>query len=135
MGNFGNRTLTADQPGRRCSRAAPFALPLNPTGMAVAPSGATAYVCGGAGVVAVATVGLTVGPAGRLPDVAQGIALTADGDDGVGDAAGGLAGPGDAGHRQGRPAAPPRRPPSAIVIGAGLDGSPAGAVGASAQAL
>ena len=53
------------------------ALPLNPTGIAVAPSGTTAYVCGGAAVVAVAVVGLTVGAPVALPDVAQGIALSA----------------------------------------------------------
>ena len=33
---------------RRCGPGGTVALPLNPTGIAVAPSGATAYVCGGA---------------------------------------------------------------------------------------
>ena len=45
----------------------------------MAPSGATAYVCGGAGVVSVSTLGLVVGAPVALPDVAQGIALSPDG--------------------------------------------------------
>jgi hypothetical protein len=52
---------------------------LNPTGMAVTASGTTAYVCGGAAMVPVSVAGPTVGPQVVLPDVAQGIALSADG--------------------------------------------------------
>ena len=74
MGNFGNRTLTAINPAT-LSAGGTIALPLNPTGIVVAPSGATAYVCGGAGLVAVTVIGLTVGAPVALPDVAQGIAL------------------------------------------------------------
>ncbi len=67
------------QPGDAAARAATVALPLNPTGIAVAPAGTIAYVCGGAAVVPVAVAGLTLGPPVALPDVAQGIALSADG--------------------------------------------------------
>ena len=54
-------------------------LPLNPTGIAVAPSGNTAYVCGGSGRRVGHDPGLVVGTPIGLPDVAQGIALSADG--------------------------------------------------------
>ena len=54
-------------------------LPVNPTGIAVAASGNTAYVCGGAAVVPVTLPELVVGTPIGLPDVAQGIALSADG--------------------------------------------------------
>jgi len=45
----------------------------------VEPAGTIAYVCGGAAVVPVAVTGLTLGFPVALPDVAQGIALSADG--------------------------------------------------------
>ena len=78
MGNFGNRTLTAINP-TTLQAGGSIPLPLNPTGMALSATGATAYVCGSAAVVPVAVVGLTVGAPVALPDVAQGIALSADG--------------------------------------------------------
>ena len=78
VGNFGNRSLTAINPAT-LRAGGTVALPFNPTGMALAPSGATAYVCGGAAIAAVAVLGLTVGAPIALPDVAQGIALSADG--------------------------------------------------------
>ncbi len=54
-------------------------MPVNPTAIAVAPSGATAYVCGGADLVPLSTIGLVPGAPIALPDVAQGVAVTADG--------------------------------------------------------
>jgi DNA-binding beta-propeller fold protein YncE len=80
VGNFGDRSLTdiADADLRPLSTVP---LPLNPTGVVVSPTGTTAYVCGGAGVVSVGLAGLalTVGTPIALPDVAQGIALSRDG--------------------------------------------------------
>jgi DNA-binding beta-propeller fold protein YncE len=78
VGNFSNRSLTAINP-LTLHASGSIALPLNPTGIAVAPSGNTAYVCGGQAVVPVTTLGLVVGAPLALPDVAQGIALSADG--------------------------------------------------------
>ena len=51
VGNFGNRTLTADQRRRRCRRAAPLRSRSTRPASRSSPSGATAYVCGGAAVV------------------------------------------------------------------------------------
>ena len=69
----------ADRRRRRWCPARQVPLPLNPTGIAVAASGATAYVCGGAALVPVTVVGLVVGAPVALPDAAQGVALSADG--------------------------------------------------------
>ena len=77
VGNFSDHTLTNILASNlRVLSSVP--LPLNPTGIAAAPSSAVAYVCGGAGVVAVTLGGptLAVGTPLALPDVAQGIALT-----------------------------------------------------------
>ena len=52
VGNFGNHTLTPIDALTQKAGGATL-LPFNPTGIAVTPSGATAYVCGGAGVVAI----------------------------------------------------------------------------------
>jgi hypothetical protein len=82
VGNFGNATLT--QVNIATLRPdAPVSLPFAPTGIAVG-SGATdttAYVCGGAGLVPirVTALGPVVGTQIGLPDVAQGVALSADG--------------------------------------------------------
>jgi YVTN family beta-propeller protein len=81
VGNFSNSSMTPInattlQPGKTVP------LPLNPTAIAVSPSGgATAYVCGGSGVVSVTenVLGLAVGALIALPNAAQGIALSADG--------------------------------------------------------
>jgi DNA-binding beta-propeller fold protein YncE len=78
VGNFSNRSLTAINP-LTLHAGGSIPLPLNPTGIAVAPSGNTAYVCGGQAVVPLTTLGLALGAPIALPDVAQGIALTADG--------------------------------------------------------
>ena len=52
MGNFSNSTVTPiDASTLQPGKAVP--IPLNPTAMAVAPSGATTYACGGAGLVPV----------------------------------------------------------------------------------
>jgi hyaluronoglucosaminidase len=81
VGNFTNSTLTPITVSTLRAAAA-VALPLNPTGIAVAPSGAAAYVCGGAGVVPVSltALGPTLGTTIALPGIAQGIALDATGD-------------------------------------------------------
>ena len=111
VGNFSNSTVTPInastlQPGKAVS------IPLNPTAMAVAASGATAYVCGGAGVVPVTVnaLGLAVGPRSpcQMPPRASPSALTVRG---LGDTAGGLAHPGDAGDRRGGQAVASRRAP------------------------
>jgi hypothetical protein len=82
VGNFGNATLTQiDTATLRPLAAVP--LPFAPTGIAVGAGGsaAPAYVCGGAGLVPVTltALGPAVGPQIGLPDVAQGVALSADG--------------------------------------------------------
>ena len=81
VGNFSNSTITLINASTMQPAAKATPLPLNPTAMVVSPSGATTYVCGGAGVVPVTvnTLGLDVGTAIALPNAAQGIALTADG--------------------------------------------------------
>ena len=81
VGNFTDSTLTPIDASTLRAGAA-VALPLNPTGIAVAPSGAAAYVCGGAGVVPVSltALGPALGTAIALPGIAQGIALDATGD-------------------------------------------------------
>ena len=81
VGNFSNSTMTLINASTLQPGAKAAALPLNPTAMVVSPSGATAYVCGGAGMVPVTVnaLGLDVGTAIALPDAAQGIALTPDG--------------------------------------------------------
>ena len=118
VGNFGNRTLTAINPAAlRAGGTIP--LPLNPTGIAVAPSGATAYVCGGAAVVPVAVVGLTLGRArSRCPTPPRGSRLTADGSTAWVTQQAGTWFPWRW-RRGGWASAARRRPPSAIVIGAG----------------
>jgi hyaluronoglucosaminidase len=80
VGNFGDHTLTNIEESAQGAQST-VPLPLNPTGIAVSPSGSTAYVCGGAGVVSVALGGATlaVGTPVGLPDAAQGIALSQDG--------------------------------------------------------
>jgi DNA-binding beta-propeller fold protein YncE len=80
VGNFGDHSLT-NVVNTDLRPLSTIPLPLNPTGIAVSPSGTTAYVCGGAGVVSVGLAGLalTVGTPIALPDVAQGIALSPDG--------------------------------------------------------
>jgi YVTN family beta-propeller protein len=82
VGNFGNATLTQINAATLRPDAA-VALPFAPTGIAVgggAPD-ATAYVCGGAGLVPVrvTALGPVIGTQIGLPDVAQGVALSADG--------------------------------------------------------
>jgi hypothetical protein len=102
-----------ERPGR------PLELPINPTGIAVARSGAVAYVCGGAAVVPVVVFGLTVGTPVALPDVAQGIALSADGSTAwVTQQAGSIVGVTAASGTVGAPLHVGGHP-SAIVIGAG----------------
>jgi DNA-binding beta-propeller fold protein YncE len=78
VGNFGNATLTAID-ATTLKPGVTAELPLNPTGIAVAASGATVYVCGGSGLVPVTVLGLRVGTQITLLDAAQGVALSADG--------------------------------------------------------
>ena len=113
------RCSSATSPTARSLRSTPatlhaggsVALPLNPTGIAVAPSGNTAYVCGGQAVVPVTTLGLVLGCTDRPPRRGAGDRAQRRRRDGVGDGAGGIAGPGHTGHGHGRPAGPSRRPP------------------------
>jgi YVTN family beta-propeller protein len=82
VGNFGNATLTQID-AITLRRDAPVPLPFAPTAITAGPGGsaAAAYVCGGAGLVPVTLTAL--GPAVDaqigLPDVAEGLALSADG--------------------------------------------------------
>ena len=82
VGNFGNATLT-EISATTLTRDAPVPLPFAPTAIAAGTGESTtaAYVCGGAGLVPVrlTALGPAVGAQIGLPDVAQGIALTADG--------------------------------------------------------
>jgi DNA-binding beta-propeller fold protein YncE len=83
VGNFGNATLSEIN-GATLRPDAPVALPFAPTGIAAvgtASTGASAYVCGGAGLVPVTltALGPAVGTQIGLPGVAQGVALSADG--------------------------------------------------------
>jgi hypothetical protein len=98
-------------------------LPFAPTGIAVVAGGsaAAAYVCGGAGLVPITltALGPAVGPQMGLPDVAQGVALSADGATAwVTQQAGGLV-PVTLATGKADPAIHLGGHPSAIVIGAG----------------
>ena len=78
VGNFGNATLTQiDAATLQPDASVP--LPFAPTGIVAGPA-ATAYVCGGAGLVPVThtALGPAVGTAIGLPDAAQGVALSSD---------------------------------------------------------
>jgi YVTN family beta-propeller protein len=79
VGNFGNATLTQID-AATLQPDAPVPLPFAATGIAAGPA-ATAYVCGGAALVPVTltALGPAVGTPIALPDVAQGVALSADG--------------------------------------------------------
>lgn len=119
VGNFGNATLTQID-AATLRPDPPVLLPFAPTGIAAGPA-ATAYVCGGAGLVPVRSTALgpAVGTAIGLPDVAQGVALTADAATAwVTLQAGGLIPVALATGRTGR-AVHLGGHPSAIVIGAG----------------
>ena len=80
VGNFTNSTLTPITVSTLRAGAA-VALPINPTGIAVAPSGAAGYVCGGAGVVPVSltALGPTLGTTIALPGIARGLRWTRPG--------------------------------------------------------
>jgi hypothetical protein len=82
VGNFGNATLTQINAATLKPDAA-VPLPFAPTGIAVAGGApdATAYVCGGTGLVPVrvTALGPAVGTQIGLPGAAQGVALSADG--------------------------------------------------------
>jgi YVTN family beta-propeller protein len=81
VGNFGNATLTQID-ATTLKPFAPVPLPFAPTGIAAGTGpAATAYVCGGAGLVPVmhTALGPAVGTQIALPDAAQGVALSADG--------------------------------------------------------
>jgi hypothetical protein len=82
-------------------------------------SGTTVYVCGGASLVPVTVFGMVVHDNVALPDVAQGIALSADGSTAwVTQQAGSLIPVALASGKPGRPIGMGGHP-SAIVIGAG----------------
>ena len=122
VGNFGNATLTQIN-AATLRPLAPVPLPFAPTAMAVGLGGsdAAAYVCGGAGLVPITltALGPAVGPQIGLPDVAQGVALSADGATAwVTQQAGGLVPVTLATGKTGAPIHLGRHP-SAIVIGAG----------------
>jgi DNA-binding beta-propeller fold protein YncE len=119
VGNFGNATLTQID-AATLRPDAPVPLPFAPTGIAAGPA-ATAYVCGGAGLVPVTptTLGPTVGTPIGLPDVAQGVALSSDGATAwVTQQAGGLI-PVTLANGKTGPVVHLGGHPSAIVIGAG----------------
>jgi YVTN family beta-propeller protein len=122
VGNFGNATLTQINIAT-LRPLAPVPLPFAPTGIAVGAGGsaAAAYVCGGAGLVPITLtpLGPAVGPQIGLPDVAQGVALSADGATAwVTQQAGGLV-PVTLATGMADPAIHLGGHPSAIVIGAG----------------
>ena len=97
VGNFGNHTLMPIDALTQKAGGATL-LPFNPTGIAVAPTGTTAYVCGGAGVVAVSTSGLVVGGAGGTPRRRPGDRAERRRHHGVDHPASGISDPGHAGH-------------------------------------
>jgi YVTN family beta-propeller protein len=122
VGNFGNATLTQINIAT-LRPLAPVPLPFAPTGIAAGAGGsaAAAYVCGGAGLVPITLtpLGPAVGPQIGLPDVAQGVALSADGATAwVTQQAGGLV-PVTLATGMADPAIHLGGHPSAIVIGAG----------------
>jgi hyaluronoglucosaminidase len=81
VGNFGNATLTQID-AATLKPFAPVPLPFAPTGIAAGTGpAATAYVCGGTGLVPVThtALGPAVGTEIELLDAAQGVALSADG--------------------------------------------------------
>ena len=82
VGNFGNATLTPINAATLKPGAAgpPAVRPHGDRGRGGGPA-ATAYVCGGAGLVPVTltALGPNVGTQIGLPDAAQGVALSADG--------------------------------------------------------
>jgi YVTN family beta-propeller protein len=122
VGNFGNASLTQIN-GTTLRPDAAVSLPFAPTGIAAGTgaSAATAYVCGGTGLVPVTLTGLgpEVGTQIELLDAAQGLALSADGATAwVTQQAGGLV-PVTLATGTTGPAIHVGGHPSAIVIGAG----------------
>jgi hyaluronoglucosaminidase len=78
VGNFGDHTLTPIN--AVTLQAAPaVALPFNPTGIVATMSGTTAYLCGGAGFVALHVASFTLGTPVVLPGVAEAVALNRGG--------------------------------------------------------
>jgi DNA-binding beta-propeller fold protein YncE len=78
VGNFTTRSLTPISTATLHAGTA-VALPVNPTGIVVTPSGTTAYISGGSALVPVTVNGLAVGAPITLPDVAQAVALDPNG--------------------------------------------------------